>query len=579
MSKKNAFSKQLPSFQTPTPENGAIYPLSFSSQELQQKEKAKVASYGMSMKLQKNPGIFFGTMINSEDPQYYSIQNLKSFPQSYVGKPQSVDGHCAVFGSSGSGKGSCVAVPTMVSWGDSPMVVLDPKGDLYEYYCKIKNEKKRPAKVFNPAKDDTCTYDPFSHIRNGKEDNKVANVRELVNAIIPAPLDGKDRFWITAAQKILTGALLYYLDLEENNTNSESQKDKVDMECKTYNIDPDYESDDVDSRISMDFYAAIDCITSLSLKKLFKKINKSKNKAAKKYIRSFKGKDYLSDSEMLMDINETLDTYLMNFTNDMRLAKALTKSDNSIDWDTDIDKYNIFLSIPEDRIEQWGPLLNVMVTQLIRTLERRPERYSPEGANLKPVLLLLDEFPMIGKIDVLADALSMLRSKNVTILLIAQSISQLSAIYGHDCRNIMLENCDFQAVLRVNCADSQKYFSELAGTTPTLLWNVGDNYVSQESRIQHSNHSESVGFSYLPLIRPEEFAHLDKDLILFSPYDTFRIRKCPFFKWKAEIFDLSSGPKEKNDAIQEEKETSQKIPRNTSTKHNFVFRNLKRETE
>lgn len=541
MSKKNIFEKQRPSFKTP--QNSNEYDLS-------KKEKAIIQSAGMRLSLQKDPGIFLGTEKDQWDCVDY--RDLCSFPNIYVGKPQLTDGHCAVFGSSGSGKGSCIAVPTMISWGNSPMIVLDPKGDLSEYYKNMTFSEKRPIKIFNPARDDTSTYDPFSHIVNDKKDNRVANIRELVNAIIPSPLDSRDRFWITAAQKILTGGFLYFLDLAE------------------YNTDP---------KNSVNFYSAIDCITSLSLEELFEKINKSDNTAAKKYIRSFSGRDFLSDSEMLMDINETLDTYLINFINDKCLENALIPSSehDSIDWEKDIDEYSIFLSIPEDRIDQWGALLNIMITQLIRTLERRPERYSPQGAKLKPVLLLLDEFPMIGRINVLANALSMLRSKNVTILLIAQSISQLDAIYGREGRNIMLENCDFQAVLRVNCADSQKYFSDLAGTVSELSWSVSDNYTHRESHIKHESHSESASNIDVPFIRPEELAHLNNELVLFTPYRTFRIKKCPFYKWKSEIFIHLPNPQVEEDADCLKKESAKNIPSDARKNGRFTFRNLNKE--
>lgn len=535
MSKKKKL-KGSPAFQIHVEENRTID----TPDIFVLKDETSIASCGMKIGLETSPGIFFGKAEDDENTRF-SVE--KGFLFYYVGKPQSVEGHCAVFGSSGSGKGSCVAVPTMVSWGNSPMVVLDPKGDLSEYYKKITSEDKRPAKIFNPSRNDTCTYDPFSHIKNDDESNRVANVRELVNAIIPKPLDSRDRFWITAAQKILTGAFLYYLDLTEGSTD-------------------------------LNFYDAIDCVTSLPLEKLFEKINQSGNTAAQKYIRSFQGKDYLADSEMLMDINETLDTYLMDFINDLHIKNALTPSDNSINWEKDLNEYNIFLSVPEDRIEQWGPLLSVMLTQLIRTLERRPERYSPQGAELKPVLLLLDEFPMIGRIDVLANALSTLRSKNVTILLIAQSISQLSAIYGCDCRNIMLENCDFQAVLRVNCADSQKYFSELAGTAPMKSWSISDNYQPDGSHMECVGHGESVSIIYQPFIRPEEFSHLDRELILFTPYNTFRVKKHPFYEWKSKIFDTSPDSENGENSSQAEKETAEKLPPDAVKSGKYVFRNM-----
>lgn len=496
------------------------------------------------MKIQRDSGIFFGLgaeerqamksepsrdpdklIANGEDFKF--IMGKKTAPPAakkpshrYVGKPINMDGHVAVLGGTGSGKGTCIAIPTMRSWGENPMVVLDVKGDLYKQWMEMKIPSKRDTKVFNPSEDSTCTYDPFSFIKGDDESNRASNLRELVGAIIPLSPDSKHHFWDKAARKILTGALLYYLDLGKEVKAAEGTEKYTDVM-----VEVEFE-ECIEVEKEVNFYTAIDCITSISTVELFEKINKSENKAAKKYIRSFSGKDNLTDSEMLMDINETLDTHLMEFINDNRIKRALAQSeqpDNTINWETDIKTHNIFLTIPEDKIDQWGSILNMMLTQLVRSLERRSEKYSTEYEKPLPLLLLLDEFPRIGQMDVLANALSTLRSKNVTILLLAQSLNQISALYGSDVSRVMLDNCDFKAVLRVNDPDNQRYFSELAGTIPTESKSHGYNRSDEQT-----SYNESLSESREPFIRPEEFAHLDKEMILYTPYGTYRVEKVPY---------------------------------------------------
>jgi len=52
----------------------------------------------------------------------------------------------------------------------------------------------------------------------------------------------------------------------------------------------------------------------------------------------------------------------------------------------------------------------------------------------------LDEFPLLGKIDAVTNALTTLRSKKVTFCLMIQSIAQLDAVYSHDVRKIIVDN-------------------------------------------------------------------------------------------------------------------------------------------
>ena len=116
-----------------------------------------------------------------------------------------------------------------------------------------------------------------------------------------------------------------------------------------------------------------------------------------------------------------------------------------------------------------------MCTQLIRHLERRADRFSPEGNPSPQLLLLLDEFPRFGKIERLTAAMTTLRSKGVNFCLIIQSLAQLDCIYGENERRIILDNCQYKTILQAADADTQAFLSELAGTCVRRYHSVGES--------------------------------------------------------------------------------------------------------
>lgn len=86
----------------------------------------------------------------------------------------------------------------------------------------------------------------------------------------------------------------------------------------------------------------------------------------------------------------------------------------------------VYLSIKEDKLLAYAQLLHLIVNQTLTEMERRPE-----GSD--PVLIIIDELPRIlsvGKIAKLENALETLRSRNVTLMLIAQSLEALERAYA-----------------------------------------------------------------------------------------------------------------------------------------------------
>jgi len=413
----------------------------------------------------------------------------------YIGKPKNHEGHVVCVGGTGSGKSTGIVMPALEKW-DEPILSIDIKGELTNRYKQLLAEGKvsRPYKVINLlATDDELvdSYDPYYILHKADENYLVQYARELAQSIITMPHDERDKFWKMSAQHALTAVILYYYALGAN------------------------------------FNETMTAILTIPLGELIEQIAGStdpKFLIARMHLTHFLGCEDLSDSKMLAGISAELCNGVMVLASDPTVRHLFTPSENCIVW-SDLETHNIFICINEDRLEQWGSVITLILTQLIRSLERRPDKFSMEGQALAPVLLLLDEFPRLGKLDVIANAFSTLRSKKITICLMIQSLAQLDAIYGKDCRRIIIDNCDYKVILRVTDADSQKYFSELVGTRKSWLKGFGANIGIpgfQGGLNAQANESRE------PLIYPHEFA-TRSGIVLIAPTGVYLIEKAPYY--------------------------------------------------
>ena len=456
-------------------------------------------------------GIFFGYI----DESYGNIR--------YIGKPQDKDGHILIVGGAGTGKTSGIVIPTLRNWGGT-FFAIDVKGDLLENVLPHM-KSKYPTKVFEFTKNQDvkpkrCTYDPYDLLRKDDPDNMVQNAREIAQAISPTPPQDPHEFWSNSAQNVLTGDLLYVNGLKEVDENGEV--------------------------LEGTFNDAMDQIQSKPMYKLIDDINKSGNTDAIKHIKQYTGIEYPEDNKMIAGINAELSNSAMVFATDNRVRAAFTESDYMFRCE-DLKDHNVIMVVQEDKLEQWSRAIILVVTQVIRSLERRPEKHS-KGYNLPPVLLMLDEFPRLGKMDVILNAIATLRSKGVTVCLAVQSIAQLDRIYGADSRRIIVDNCQYKAILNVTDPENQRYFSDMIGTiniakksiSETHSSSSGESNGSSRSDSKHSysdgkSQSNSTSFTVTtslvrePTIFPHEMATL-KDILLLTPGGFCRVNKLPYYQ-------------------------------------------------
>jgi len=390
----------------------------------------------------------------------------------YLRKDENTDGHILVIGGAGSGKSSCIAIPTIRAWRQR-VFAIDIKGEL-----TAKTKYSRPMlKVFNPLDPDSYGFDPFFLL--SRSHNLVEDVREIVFAIIARPPDIKDPFWIEGARNILTGAMLHYYHL------------------------------------GYSFSEIMGLVQARPVMDLVMEVGESETQVARLFVNQFSGMDI----KTLTGIYAELSNHIMVFATDPAIKGCLTREKNITPYDLERG-FDIFLQIPEDRLEQWRPLTTTIVNQFIKHFERRPD------GQAAPILFYLAEFPRLGKVEAV-NGLATLRSKKIIFCLEIQSLAQLDALYGLAQRKVITDNCSYKAILNAADQETQEYFSRLVGTYDRARISKGQSFDGGDTDILRAS-SLNESTEAARIIKPEEFATL-KDIVLLTPHGFCWAKKNPYY--------------------------------------------------
>jgi type IV secretion system protein VirD4 len=393
----------------------------------------------------------------------------------YVVKPEDMDGHVLVAGIPGSGKSSCVAIPTLQSWQGSAFGI-DLKGELYEHT----HQHRRNVKVFAPQdKTSPYRYDPYVFLNQSV--NPAQDALAIAQAILPLPPNAREPFWIKTAQLLLTGAILHFHHQKYN------------------------------------FIDALRKIQSYSPDALIKIIAESPNDTAKPFATTLVG----ADNKLVSGISAEISRAILVLITNNDITNVLTPEQSKhIISPADLESgHDIYIKIPIHLLHQWKPLLTLMVNQFITFFKQRSK-----SRDNRPILFMLAEFPSLGKVPAITDTLPIIRSKKITICLIIQSLAQLKLIYGRDAQEVIADTCAFKAVLGATGPSTQEYFSKLVGTydkiRPSQTYNKNAYGTPSGSSTSFADDNEKR------IIKPEEFAYLQDIILLYPlPLNFCRVQK------------------------------------------------------
>ena len=200
-------------------------------------------------------------------------------------------------------------------------------------------------------------------------------------------------------------------------------------------------------------------------------------------------------------------------------------------------RMSIYLGITPGNIKRFAPLMNMFFQQVISVMtEHEPKTDEPYTA-----LLAIDEFPLLGKMDILKDGVAFLRSYRVKPMFVCQSKSQISEIYGDHGSQSMFQNCKTKNAFVPNDIKEAKEISEQLGKKTVVT------YSRTYTNAGIGQGSLSKSYTSRELMKPDEVMRFTKhkSILLVENTRPIKVKKVQWFKdknFKSRVIEPSPIP-------------------------------------
>ncbi|KAF0136167.1 MAG: TRAG family protein [Methylocystaceae bacterium] len=399
--------------------------------------------------------------------------------------------HVLCFAPTRSGKGVGLVVPTLLAWSGSA-IVHDIKG---ENWALTSGWRARFGRVllFDPTNPDSAGYNPLLEVRRG--DAEVRDVQNVADILVdPEGALERRNHWEKTSHSLLVGAILHVLYAEEDKTLSG---------VANFLSDPERPIE-----------------TTLTAMMTTKHLGERPHPVIASTARELLNKSENERSGVLSTAMSFLGLY-----RDPVVAKVTSHCDWRIDdLVSDQAPTTLYLVVPPSDISRTKPLVRLILNQIGRRLTEDLDRKSKR----QRLLLMLDEFPALGRLDFFESALAFMAGYGLKAFLIAQSLNQIEKAYGAN--NAILDNCHVRVAFATNDERTAKRVSDALGTATEMR--AMKNYAGHRLSPWLGHLMVSRQETARPLLTPGEVMQLpqDEEIVLISGAPPIRARKARYFE-------------------------------------------------
>ncbi len=332
--------------------------------------------------------------------------------------------HVKIVAPSRSGKGVGIVVPTLLSCPDS-VIVYDPKSENWELTASYRSQFSNVL-YFNPADPNSCHFNPLLEVRKGELE--VRDVQNIADMIVDPDGHGMNDHWAKTGHSLLVGTILHVLYAE---------RDKTLAGVADFLSDP---KRDIENTLS-----AMMIAQHLE--------DKSTHPVVAATARDMLNKSENERSGVLSTAMSFLSLY-----RDPIVANNTSDSDfRIIDLVQAKKPVSLYIAVPPSDVDRLRRLTRLIINQICRRLT---EELVPEKNNNR-VLMLLDEFPTLGRLNFFETALGFLAGYGIKAMLISQGIPQIEKAYG--VKNSIVDNCHIKVVFTPNTVETAETISKMLG--------------------------------------------------------------------------------------------------------------------
>jgi type IV secretion system protein VirD4 len=400
--------------------------------------------------------------------------------------------HVLCFAPTRSGKGVGLVVPTLLTWPGSA-IVHDIKGENWELTAGFRSRHGRVL-LFDPTKAESAAYNPLLEVRRGEWE--VRDVQNIADVLVdPEGALERRNHWEKTSHALLVGAILHVLYAEQHKTLAgvasflSDPRRPIETTLRAMMTTPHLGE------------AGTHPVIASAAREL---LNKSENER----------------SGVLSTAMSFLGLY-----RDPVVAQVTRQCDWRIRDLIENDRpTTLYLVVPPSDISRTKPLVRLVLNQIGRRLTE--DLHSKTRRHR--LLLMLDEFPALGRLDFFESALAFMAGYGLKSFLIAQSLNQIEKAYGPN--NAILDNCHVRVSFATNDERTAKRVSDALGTATEMR--AMKNYAGHRLSPWLGHLMVSRQETARPLLTPGEVMQLptDDELVLVSGCSPIRAKKARYFE-------------------------------------------------
>lgn len=401
--------------------------------------------------------------------------------------------HVLTFAPTRSGKGVGLVVPTLLSWPASA-VIHDIKGENWQITAGWRSRFSH-CLLFNPTDAKSAAYNPLLEVRRGA--HEVRDVQNIADILVdPEGALEKRNHWEKTSHALLVGAILHVL----------------------------YAGEDKTLRGVANFLSDPASPFELTLHRMMTTphLGEGPHPVVASAAREVLNKSDNERSGVLSTAMSFLGLY-----RDPTVAEVTSRCDWRIaDLIAAEHPVSLYLVVPPSDISRTKPLIRLILNQIGRRLTESLD--GSDGIERRhKLLLMLDEFPALGRLDFFETALAFMAGYGIRSFLIAQSLNQIDNAYGQN--HSILDNCHVRVTFATNDERTAKRISETLGTATELR--AQRNYAGHRLAPWLGHLMVSRQETARPLLTPGEVMQLPPDdaVVMVSSMAPIKARKLRYY--------------------------------------------------
>ena len=401
--------------------------------------------------------------------------------------------HVLTFAPTRSGKGVGLVVPTLLSWPASA-VIHDIKGENWQLTAGWRARFSH-CLLFNPTDGRSAAYNPLLEVRRGA--HEVRDVQNIADILVdPEGALERRNHWEKTSHALLVGAILHVL----------------------------YAGEDKSLRGVANFLSDPACPFEVTLHRMMttKHLDDGPHPVVASAAREVLNKADNERSGVLSTAMSFLGLY-----RDPTVAAVTSRCDWRIaDLIAAEHPVSLYLVVPPSDINRTKPLIRLILNQIGRRLTESMD--GSDGIERRhKLLLMLDEFPALGRLDFFESALAFMAGYGIRSFLIAQSLNQIDKAYGVN--HAILDNCHVRVTFATNDERTAKRISDTLGTATELR--AQRNYAGHRLAPWLGHLMVSRQETARPLLTPGEVMQLppDEAVVMVSGQPPIKAKKLRYY--------------------------------------------------